>query len=222
MMPGDWEFALRLVVAAVLGGIVGIERERLERPAGFKTHVLVSLGSALFMLVSYYVADLYRVGGEVRFDPARIGAQVVTGIGFLGAGTIIRQGSLVKGLTTAASLWMISAVGLAVGAGFYWAAIAGVIIVRLLFWIKLESFMRIHHHVGLIVVYESPVQLPAITGVLVDAGIQTTDIEAVTDAGGKSTLTARIVRPASGLDEGTLVAAIEKIEGVEDVRVEHP
>lgn len=222
MMPSDWEFAIRLLLAAVLGGIVGIERERLERPAGFKTHVLVCLGSALFMLVSYFVAETYRVNGQVAFDPARIGAQVVTGIGFLGAGTIIRQGSLVKGLTTAASLWMISAVGVAVGAGYYTGAIAGVVIVRVLFWMKIEKFLKIHHHVGLVVVYQSPNQLPAIAAALVDAGIQTTDIEAVTDAGGKCTLTARLVKPPSGLDEGKLVAAIEAVEGVEEVKIEHP
>lgn len=107
---------LRLFVAAVLGGAIGMERELRERQAGLRTHLVVSVGAALFTLVSAYGFGNFGA----RVDPTRIAAQVVTGIGFLGAGAIIRQGLSVRGLTTAASLWLVAALGMAAGAG-YWA-----------------------------------------------------------------------------------------------------
>src|SRR5881396_4411642 len=121
----SWQEALvRLVLAAALGGAVGIERELREREAGFRTHLLVALGSALFTIVSAYGFHEFLSSGAsvVRADPTRIAAQIVTGIGFLGAGAIIREGISVRGLTTAASLWMVAAIGLAAGAGYYSAA----------------------------------------------------------------------------------------------------
>ena len=102
----DWHVVLRLAVAAVLGGAIGVERELRDREAGIRTHLLVSLGSALFTIVSAYGfrGFLEHGGSVVRADPTRIAAQIVTGIGFLGAGAIIRQGLAVRGLTTAATL----------------------------------------------------------------------------------------------------------------------
>jgi putative Mg2+ transporter-C (MgtC) family protein len=116
---------LRLTVAAVLGGAIGAERELRERQAGLRTHLLVSVGSALFTLVSAYGFHEFLVSGSglVRTDPTRIAAQIVSGIGFLGAGAIIRQGLSVKGLTTAATLWLSAAIGMASGAGYYSAAL---------------------------------------------------------------------------------------------------
>jgi putative Mg2+ transporter-C (MgtC) family protein len=108
---------LRLGVAAVLGGAIGFERELRERGAGLRTHTVVSVGSALFTLVSAYAF------AGARVDPTRIAAQIVSGIGFLGAGAIIRQGLSVRGLTTAATLWLVAAIGMASGAGYYDAAI---------------------------------------------------------------------------------------------------
>ncbi len=117
-----WELILRLLLAAVLGGAVGYQREATDRPAGFRTHILVAVGAALFTLISFYPFD---GAGRLATDPTRIAAQVVTGIGFLGAGTIIRRENLVIGLTTAASLWAIAAVGVAAGVGYYAAALGG-------------------------------------------------------------------------------------------------
>ena len=108
---------LRLTVAAALGGAIGLERELRERQAGLRTHLVVCVGSALFTLVSAYAFTSPRV------DPTRIAAQIVSGIGFLGAGAIIRQGLSVRGLTTAATLWLVAAIGMASGAGYYDAAI---------------------------------------------------------------------------------------------------
>lgn len=110
-MIGTDEVILRLVIASILGGLVGIDREIHNRPAGLRTHILVTVGSALIMLVSMY--------GFEGNDPARLSAQVVSGIGFLGAGTILRNGNDVKGLTTAASIWVCGGIGLAIGNGYY-------------------------------------------------------------------------------------------------------
>nr|WP_281179282.1 MgtC/SapB family protein [Vulcanibacillus modesticaldus] len=120
---------LRLSLAAILGGIIGFEREQNNHPAGFRTHILVSIGSALIMLISIYGFTDFLLEENVRFDPSRIAAQVVTGIGFLGAGTILRHGFTVTGLTTAASLWVVAGIGLAIGAGFYSGALVATLFV---------------------------------------------------------------------------------------------
>jgi putative Mg2+ transporter-C (MgtC) family protein len=126
-MLNNTQIILRLMIAALLGGLVGFERERHnKRIAGFRTHILVCFGSTLIMLTSTYMFDLY--GNATSVDPGRIAASVVTGIGFLGAGTILRSNVSITGLTTAASLWVVSGIGLAVGCGFYMAAVVAAII----------------------------------------------------------------------------------------------
>ena len=123
-----WEVVLRLVLASLLCGAIGFEREIRDQPAGFRTHILLGLGAALFTLVSAYGFEPFTRaamgGGGLQFDPTRIAAQIVAGVGFLGAGSIIRQGRDVRGLTTAASLWAASAIGMAVGAGYLFGAAA--------------------------------------------------------------------------------------------------
>lgn len=123
----EWETVMRLLLAVVLGGMIGLERESSKRPAGFRTHILVCVGSALIMIVSINV--FFETKGLVNADPGRIAAQVVSGIGFLGAGTILKEGPTIRGLTTAASLWVVSGIGLAVGAGFYFSSITSALIV---------------------------------------------------------------------------------------------
>lgn len=118
---------VRLILSALLSGLIGVERQLHRRAAGLRTHILVCVGSTLIMLTSLYIFDIYKEIAPV--DPSRIAAGVITGIGFLGAGTIIRYGEEIRGLTTAASLWVVAAVGLAVGCGFYSAAIAATILV---------------------------------------------------------------------------------------------
>ena len=118
---------MQLGLAALLSGIIGFEREHSHRPAGFRTHILVAVGSALVMTTSFFIFEQFK--GQTNMDPARLGAQVISGIGFLGAGTILREGFSVKGLTTAASLWAVSCIGLAVGAGFYEGAVVGTIVI---------------------------------------------------------------------------------------------
>jgi putative Mg2+ transporter-C (MgtC) family protein len=127
---------LRLAVAAALGAAVGVEREIRDREAGIRTHLLVSLGAGLFTIVSAYgFHEFLTSGGSlVRTDPTRIAAQIVTGIGFLGAGAIIREGLSVRGLTTAGSLWVVAAIGMAAGAGYYWPAVVATILTLFALW----------------------------------------------------------------------------------------
>jgi putative Mg2+ transporter-C (MgtC) family protein len=120
----QYEFFLRLVAAAILGSLVGLERQRYDKAAGLRTHMLVGVGSALVMIVSAYGFDQVLQPSRIVLDPSRVAAQVVSGIGFLGAGTILRRRETVHGLTTAASVWAVAAVGLAVGGGLYVAATA--------------------------------------------------------------------------------------------------
>ncbi len=125
------EVLLRLVVAALAGSVIGFERERLQWAAGLRTHMLVCVGSCLLIIVSAHGFNDV-LGPRVVLDPSRIAAQVVSGIGFLGAGTILLRGEVVKGLTTAASLWGVAAIGLAVGSGLFFAGLATTAIVLLI------------------------------------------------------------------------------------------
>jgi len=133
----DWGGNLaRLALAVVLGGAIGFERELRDREAGLRTHMLVCLGSALFTIVSAYGFHEFLASNDqvIRADPTRIAAQIVTGIGFLGAGAIIRQGVSVRGLTTAATLWVAAAIGIAAGAGYYSGAVLGTVLTILALW----------------------------------------------------------------------------------------
>lgn len=139
----EFEFLLRIFCAAILGGIIGLEREYRAKEAGFRTHFLVALGSALFMIVSAYGFSDAMNNELQRWDVSRVAAQVVSGIGFIGAGTIIfrKAENIVSGLTTAAGLWVTAAMGLACGGGMYVLAIGSTIMVLL----GLEAFNYFLH-----------------------------------------------------------------------------
>lgn len=122
------DFLLRITVAGILGAVIGLDREIRAKEAGFRTHFLVSLGSALIMIVSQYGFQQIMTMEKVAFDPSRVAAQVVSGIGFIGAGTIIIQKQFVRGLTTAAGLWAAAGIGLAVGSGMYILGIGATIL----------------------------------------------------------------------------------------------
>lgn len=124
-MISEFEVIMRLITSAIIGGLIGMEREANNRPAGLRTHILVTIGSALIMLISIYGFNNLGKSG----DPARLAAQVVNGIGFLGAGTIMRNGNDIKGLTTAASIWVCGGMGLAIGGGYYVGGLATAAIV---------------------------------------------------------------------------------------------
>ena len=131
---------LRIILSVLIGGILGIERGTKNRPAGLRTYILVCLGSALVMMTNQYVCTAYQTG-----DPVRLGAQVVSGIGFLGAGTIlVTRQNQVRGLTTAAGLWAVACIGLALGAGFY----TGALVVFAAIWISLRMLRIVHTHLN--------------------------------------------------------------------------
>jgi len=137
------EIILRIFVGFILSGIIGIEREGINRPAGLRTHILVGTGSTLIMITGIFLAETYP-----DTDAARLGAQVVSGIGFLGAGTIIKEGVSVRGLTTAASLWATAGIGLACGAGFLLPAVftTAIVMFSLIFFQKLNRVLTSRRH----------------------------------------------------------------------------
>ena len=165
---------LPLVTAVICGGVIGLERERSNRPAGLRTHVLVCVGSALVMQVSLTMWAMTDYGLRGNGDPGRIAAQVVSGIGFLGAGTIMREGPTIRGLTTAASLWVVGGIGLAVGAKLYMESIVAVVLVVLTLktlseverrWISKGVFHNLTVHV-----MDSPGRLGALATVCGESG----------------------------------------------------
>lgn len=180
-MLAQQEIITRLVTAAALGGIVGLERERLEWVAGLRTHMLVCLGSALIMIVSAFgFADVLGTPNVV-LDPSRVAAQVVSGIGFLGAGTILflRQ-EVIRGLTTAASLWTVAAVGLAVGSGLYLAAVCTtmliVIILAVVKPLERRLFRRDHVKRMIVLIDRQQVSLLQVQTVLELSGVHVAQI----------------------------------------------
>jgi putative Mg2+ transporter-C (MgtC) family protein len=172
---------VRLLVSFVLGGVIGLERESHRRPAGLRTHILVATGSCLVTLVSIYSASVASPLGGSAVDPTRIAANIITGIGFLGAGTILRDGMTVRGLTTAASLWVVAGMGLAVGFGFYAGALAVAILVALslvyLDRIEIKYIESKGHRISM-VLEDRPGMLAAICTTLADSGINITQMVA--------------------------------------------
>ncbi len=131
-MVTNTEILVRLITAAALGSLIGFERERLLWAAGIRTHMLVCVGSCLIMIVSAYGFAQVLDQQHTVLDPSRIAAQVVSGIGFLGAGSILARGEIVKGLTTAASIWTVAAIGIAIGGGLYFAGLASAIVILII------------------------------------------------------------------------------------------
>lgn len=123
-----WQICMRLLCAMIVGMVIGIEREYTHRPAGMRTHILVALGASAVMITGQLIFSQYSAYGSTP-DPARLSAQVITGVGFLGAGTILREGANVKGLTTAASLWAVACLGIAAGGGYYAVALVGMVFI---------------------------------------------------------------------------------------------
>jgi len=144
-MLTDWEMCLRLLLAALLGSLIGLERERLLWAAGLRTHMLVCVGSCLLMIVSSFGFQDALAMAHTELDPSRVAAQVVSGIGFLGAGSILLRGEVIKGLTTAASLWTVAAIGLSVGGGLYVVSCAATFII-LVILIAIKPMERIYRN----------------------------------------------------------------------------
>lgn len=173
------QIVIRLFLSILLSGLIGIDRESTKKPAGLRTHVLVCVGSTLVMLLSIFIFEQYSYRSNIQ--PDRLGAQVISGIGFLGAGTIIREGSTIRGLTTAAGLWAVACIGLAVGAGFYTGSILATILVlvTLIFFSNLEKHINNKNYYLVLIVTSdnNPGQLGRIGKAIGDLGINISNIE---------------------------------------------
>lgn len=198
----QWELIIRVVVAAVLGGAIGFEREYHDQPAGFRTHILVALGAALFTLVGSYGIDVFTAGaaGSVRLDPSRVTAQIVSGIGFLGAGAILRYGLNVRGLTTAASLWVTAAIGAAVGIGYWWgAAFVTVAVLVALYGLKWVEDNLLHRvkpgRVRFTIEMTPELRIATLSEVLESHHARVDHMQVQTDEAGNRLLIARVYLP---------------------------
>lgn len=213
------EVILRLALACLLGAVIGLERESLNRPAGLRTYTLVSVGSALAMIVSMDMYFQYHT--SVNADPGRIAAQVVSGIGFLGAGTIMREGATVRGLTTAAGLWVVACIGLAVGAGLYWAGIITTVLVLfvLIYFYRFEQrFTGLREYKAFVlVVDDKPGQIGKIGSILGDLGvsIKNIDLNHINDSDSLEVEVLLNIPPGVSISE--VVSKLSQIQGVRSV-----
>jgi putative Mg2+ transporter-C (MgtC) family protein len=208
----DAGYALRLLIAAVLGALVGLEREIHDHPAGMRTHLLVSLGSGGFTVLS--IAAFPAPGA----DPGRIAAQIVSGIGFLGAGAILKEGATIRGLTTAASLWAVAAVGMAAGAGAWIVAVTITAIAIISLWplrlVTERVIGRDPHTIRLRVSAQDPASLARVVDVVHDNGGSVAHLSTTAEHGGRLLIDLE-VRTRDVEAGAALTAAVSSTEGVE-------
>ena len=216
---------LKLGITTILSGFIGFEREHSHRPAGFRTHILVAVGSSLVMLTSVYIFDAQGMTGDVT----RMSAQILSGIGFLGAGTILREGFSVKGLTTAASLWAVACIGIAVGAGFY----AGAFVATIVIYLTLNSLKRfiVRGSTGKLLFVEIRdvgTQLPLITKTIKQCGGKIHSMEVVytesKDLKFKQRKDTSVIKmlvfPRNDESLTLMITTIRSMEDVEDIYVD--
>jgi putative Mg2+ transporter-C (MgtC) family protein len=210
------------VLSAILSGIVGFEREFHGRAAGFRTHILLCVGSTLIMLTSIHIFDVYS--GRVPIDPARLAAGVVTGIGFMGAGTIMRYKASVRGLTTATSLWVVAGIGLAVGSGLYFGAITTTLIavIALMFFSRLEHVMiRKNWYKTIIIETEDGLeQLKRIRETLSEYGSEIHDLEADRSKDGLHIILRFNLKLTTSQHDTQLIEDVAHLKGIKSVKWE--
>lgn len=208
------EVALRLFLAVLFGSVIGLEREKNNHPAGFRTHTLVSVGAALITLVS--------INSFPGGDPARVAAQIVSGIGFLGAGTIMREGTTIRGLTTAASLWSVAGIGMAIGAGYYLGATLTTVlmVIVLFFFTALERrILQGQHHILELTIADVPGQLGKVGSKLGEMGVSIRSIQIST--GNANTIQAEVgIKTPAPLLLHDLVNRLAEVEGVYTIKFE--
>lgn len=235
-MISNLDIILRLAISAVLGGIVGFERQRRSKAAGLRTHILVSLGSCLLMIVSINVALLLFYQHKIHIDAERIAAQVVSGIGFLGAGMILanEKGLTIHGLTTAANLWVVAAIGLATGAGLWVAATVTTLLVylTLAFLAKLESYIKTKPNIKtdplityrfLITMANIPGQLGKVTNYFGEFGINIQEIRTMKDQDEESNNELNVfiaVEVPSDVSFPSILSGLSSINGISAVKVD--
>ncbi len=221
-----WETVLRLLVSIFCGGIIGIERGRKHRPAGFRTHMIVCVGAALTMILSTYlsvmIVNVWGLSYDLmKTDVSRFGAQVINGIGFLGAGTIIITGrQQIKGLTTAAGLWASACMGLAIGAGFYVGALIGClfILLTIIVFSKLEHFILSHsRNVNIYVEFESIDNVAHIATKLKEQEVRIFDVEITkpkSSEGNKTPSAIFSIKMPKKKSHAVIIASIAQLDGI--------
>lgn len=221
-MLTNWTMIFDLILAAVLSGVVGFEREFHGRAAGFRTHILLCVGTTLIMITSIHIFDVYS--GRTPIDPARLAAGVVTGIGFLGAGTIMRYKASVRGLTTAASLWVVTGIGLAVGSGLYFGAIitTALAVITLMFFGRLEHAMIRKDWYKTIVIESKDglEQLRRIREVLSEYGVDITDFEVERSGDGANMILKIGLKLSTAHHTAVIIQDIGRLEGVKNAKWE--
>ena len=217
----EWEICLRLVLSCVMGGVIGYERQMRHKLAGLRTNMLVALGSCLIMLLSQSLYD--NVEGKTNADPARLAAQVVSGIGFLGAGAIMKEGLTVTGLTTAATLWVVAGIGLAAGAGFYLGAGVTTAVVFLILWNLSRLDMWVDHDRILalsIYTLDRPGQIMRISACIEDLHLRARGVKVKTDedeaeTGGERRVYLNFeVYNSESLRRAFIIDALRQVDGV--------
>lgn len=216
------EVALKLFLSAFFGGIIGFEREAHGRAAGLRTHILVSMGSSLIMLTSLHIFSVHK--GVVGCDPGRIAAGVVTGIGFLGAGTILRYRGSVIGLTTAASIWAVAAIGLAIGSGFYYGALLTTVfvLITLVLMSRLEyRLIRKDWYKSLVIETEVHAnQLQKIRDVLSHYNAEIRDLEIEKKPDRKESIMILDIKLTTNRYDDNIIIALSDLDGVNKARWE--
>ena len=222
MIVSEWELLLRLVLSCILGGMIGYERQSRNKSAGLRTNVLVCLGSCLIMVLSQAIYQ--NVEGKTNADPARLAAQVVSGIGFLGAGAIMKEGLTVTGLTTAACLWVVAGVGLAVGAGFYSGALftAALVFITLGTLSRLDDWVKHDKNLAILIqTVDEPGQLMHINQCLEDLQLKIKGVKIKADeAEDEGIYLELVVFNKRGLKSIFIIEALKQIEGVVSVTIE--
>ena len=220
-MVSEWEMLMRLTLSCILGGVIGYERQSRRKSAGLRTNMLVCLGSCLVMLIS--TAIYQGVEGRTNADPARLAAQVVSGIGFLGAGAIMKEGLTVTGLTTAACLWVVAGVGLAVGGGYYTAALlaTGLVFVTLGALSRIDEWVLHDNHILLTVfTRDLPGQIVHVNECLEDMNLTVHTVKTTRSQDGDRALVLEFELFNHAKVKGvTLAEAIGRIEGVTGVSI---
>lgn len=225
-----WDLCLRLLMASLAGGLIGLDRAKKHRAAGFRTHMIVCMGAALTMVLGTYLSVM--ISGEAwgldatvyRTDVSRFGAQVINGIGFVGAGTILVTGrQQVKGMTTAAGLWASACMGIAIGAGFYTAALIGcfLIFITVAVFSKLETFILAHsRNMNLYVEFEHPDDLSDVLEQIKEQEARIFDVEITRATKGTypyAVVSMRLPRKKSHTAVMTAVAQVENVRVIEEI-----
>jgi putative Mg2+ transporter-C (MgtC) family protein len=223
MSPDLYEMAVRIVVALIAGALIGYERSYRGRPAGFRTHALVCMASSMLMLVTVYEAHWVRSIGEARLDPTRMAQGIMTGIGFLGAGVIIQEGLSVRGLTTAASIWITAAIGILAGIGFYFPMALSVVlalgVLSAFRWIEARMPTQAYYHFDVRFARSAEVAEQHIRALVAGHGFSLANFSYRLDRDGSVRRYSMTIASADRSAAGRLAASLEKESAIQEFRI---